>query len=208
MQDFNAIALAMLIYGAALVFATGFIWRVSHMQEKLGKLKIALKALLWLGDSHIFKKDKLLWAVRLLLRISVMLAGLRYLRYLLYPVPQFLIASDDVTLLALQLLPLLLLAEFSLRSLRDSGIALSGSLDMFFNLLLTALVVSGLCFHYLSGAELLEIKAYTLGLVFLRIEDLPAYPLFSLHVVLLSITLTAFAIVKFYISDRRKGGAA
>jgi nitrate reductase gamma subunit len=132
---------------------------------------------------RLFKTNRLLWAASWVFHISFLLVILRHMRYFIYPVPGFIISFQDSGIYAGYILPLSLLLMLIIR------IAVSKdryvSLYNFFLLVLLLLTgLTGVILKTFYRADLVDIKAFVLGIMTFSPTPLPDSILFIIHFIL------------------------
>lgn|GEM_PF-4316316 len=186
------------LYGAAAFFALGLMAWLHRRHEELGKVKLFTLILRRLLSLDLLRGHVLLWLIEMAFRAALVIVFLRYLRFFMFPVPYELIELKNIGIYAAHVLPVLLFLSLACRSLTERGAAISSNGDYLISLLLIAIALSGLWFHYDASEDQLEIKAYTLGLAYLRIVPLPFYPVFILHSLLVAALAAAFSALRFW----------
>jgi nitrate reductase gamma subunit len=183
-----------LAYFAALAFAGGLIWRLFGYLRTPAPLPVAVTpapssdagaALRVAGDvllfPALFKADKGLWAGAWVFHAALFTILVRHLRYFTYPVPGISLAMAPVALWAGYIFGLAALYLFWRRLALPRTLYLSGLPDYFALLLLGAIAGTGILLKYWAHVYLVDVKAFTLGLLTLRPVPPPQHPLFLVH---------------------------
>jgi nitrate reductase gamma subunit len=148
--------------------------------------------------------DKWLWLGAVAFHWPLFIIVLRHLRYALEPVPgavEALIAADDLFhigtgpagIYATNIVVALALAYLVTRRLVVSSVRyISLFQDYFLVLLVAAVAASGMAVRYVTGADLLTVKRYAMGLLTFS-PDAGSDPgfFFSLHITLVSVLAAA-----------------
>jgi nitrate reductase gamma subunit len=145
---------------------------------------------------NLFQADKLLWAGAWIFHICLFLIFTRHLRYFLYPVPEFIINLQTVCVYAGFILPIPALYLFFRRLASSRVLFISGLPDYITLILLTAIASTGMLVHYYARAYLVDVKAFTLGLVALAPVQPPQHPIFLVHLFLVCALLIWFPFSK------------
>lgn len=132
---------------------------------------------------RLFKTNRLLWVASWTFHVSFLLMILIHLRYFLYPVPGFIVAIQSVSIVAGSVLTLSLFLIVIIRTAGNKDRYIS--LYNFFLLgvlLLTGL--TGLLMKTLFRINLVDVKAFTMGIIALSPDMLPDSMLFTIHFML------------------------
>jgi [DsrC]-trisulfide reductase subunit M len=140
----------------------------------------------------LFASDRALWAGGWAFHGALLLILLRHLRYLLYPVPDWLIALQPLGVLAgiVFLIAGLYLLLRRIVILRVRSISLLS--DYVAILLLLGIAATGLGMKFVHPVDLLAVKAFILGLVRLNPAPVPEDPLFLTHLTLVLLLVAYF----------------
>jgi nitrate reductase gamma subunit len=194
-----------LAYGSAAVFVVGVTWRLYLYFKTPAPLKITLTpgpetlpgvVVRLTADitlfQNLFKADKVLWAGAWIFHLSLLLVLCRHLRYFFYPVPGSVMAIQTVGLFAGYVFPLAAVFLFWRRTAQQRPLYVSGLLDYGVLILLGSIATTGLVMHYCTRAFLVDVKAFTLGLLTFQPVAPPMHALFLLHIFLVCLLLIYF----------------
>jgi nitrate reductase gamma subunit len=202
-------ALIGLAYCAALAFVGGLIWRLAGYLRTPMPYPAAVTpapttdggaALRVAGDVLIFpalfKADKALWAGAWLFHAALFIILTRHLRYFTFPVPGISIALSPVALWAGYLFGLAALFLFWRRLALPRALYISGLPDYFALILLGLIAGTGIVLKYWAHVYLVDVKAFTLGLLTLHPVAPPMHPLFLTHFFLVALLMLYFPFSK------------
>jgi nitrate reductase gamma subunit len=153
-----------------------------------------------LSEAAIFrsllKADPWLWAGAWVFHAALLSILFRHLRYFTYPVPGLVLYMEPVALF----FGLLFLAAGLFLLWRRLGLPrtlyISNLPDYFALALLGLIAGSGLLVSYWLHANLVEVKAFLLGLMTLHPVPVPRHPLFLLHFLLVMVLMVYFPFSK------------
>lgn len=204
-----ATAIVGLGYCAGLTFVFGLLWRlIGYLRTPMpypaavtpAPTSDAGAAVRVAGDVLIFpalfKADKALWAGAWLFHAALFLILTRHLRYFTYPTPAISVALSPVALWAGYLFGATVLFLFWRRLALPRTLYVSGVPDYFALVLLGLIAGTGIVMKYWLHVYLVDVKAFTLGLMTLRPVAPPAHPLFLLHFVLVALLMIYFPFSK------------
>jgi nitrate reductase gamma subunit len=207
--NLTAGALIGMAYIVGLIFIVGIVYRIYLYLSTPAPLPIATTpapttvpgaAARVAGDVFLFqnllKYDKPLWIGSWLFHVGLALILLRHLRYVLYPVPGWVIDLQTIGMYAGFLFPIpalyLLWRRFALkRTLYVSGIPDFGAL-----VLLAAIAGSGILMKYAAHVYLVDVKAFVIGLLTFHPVAPPAQPVFIVHFLLVLALMLYFPFSK------------
>ncbi len=144
----------------------------------------------------LFKADKALWAGAWVFHAALWAILARHLRYFTYPVPGISLFLSGVALWAGYLFGLAALFLFWRRMALPRALYISGVPDYFALALLGLIAASGILMRYWLHVYLVDVKAFTLGLLTLRPVAPPQHPLFLLHFILVALLMIYFPFSK------------
>lgn len=192
-----SLALIGLAYFAGLTFILGLLWRLyGYLRTPMpwpaattpAPVSESRAVVRVLGDvaffPNLFKADKFLWAGAWIFHAALFTVLLRHLRYFTYPVPDMIVALEQVALVTGYVLGLAILYLLWRRLVLPRPLYLSNLPDYTALLLLAAITATGILLKYWGHAYLVDVKAFTLGLLTLHPVAPPAHPLFLLHFLL------------------------
>ena len=206
---FFYVGLIGLAYFAALAFVGGLIWRLLGYLRTPMPLPAAVTpaptsdagaAARVAGDvllfPALFRADKALWAGAWAFHAALWVILLRHLRYFTYPVPGVSVALSPVALWAGYLFGLSALFLFWRRLALPRTLYLSGLPDYFALILMGLIAGTGILVKYWLHVNLVDVKAFTLGLLTLRPTAPPQHPLFLVHFLLVVLLMLYFPFSK------------
>jgi nitrate reductase gamma subunit len=196
-------------YCAALAFVGGLLWRLyGYLRTPMpypaavtpAPTTDAGAAVRVAGDVLIFpalfKADKALWAGAWVFHVALWVILLRHLRYFTYPVPGLSVLMSPVALWAGYLFGLAALFLFWRRLALPRTLYISGLPDYFALVLLGLIAGTGILIKYWLHVYLVDVKAFTLGLLTLHPVAPPPHPLFLVHFVLVACLMMYFPFSK------------
>jgi len=186
-----------LSYFAGVTFVLGLLWRlVGYLRTPMpypaaltpAPTTDAGAAARVAGDvlffPSLFKADKALWAGAWVFHVALWVILIRHLRYFTYPVPGISVAMSSVALWAGYVFGVAILFLFWRRLALPRALYVSGVPDYFALALLGLIAATGILTKYWLHVNLVDVKAFTLGLLTLRPVAPPAHPLFLVHFLL------------------------
>jgi nitrate reductase gamma subunit len=193
--------LTLTTYIACLIFLGRFIshivsWAKAEKDpetEQAAKKKMSLRTL-WniVLDIVFFRRlyatNRMLWIASLAFHISFLLVVVRHLRYFMYPVPDFLMFIQPAGLYAGYVLPISLLLMLIIRIAdgKDRYVSIY-NFYLLGILLLTSL--TGVLMKTIFRTNLVDAKAFMLGIITFSPAALPDSMLFMVHYILVLILL-------------------
>jgi nitrate reductase gamma subunit len=175
--------------GRFILHAISWIQGVRHhpsipvFTKKISPVTIAETVLDIFLFGRIFKTNKLLWVASWAFHVSFLLVVLRHMRYFIYPVPGFIISLQDAGIYAGYILPLSLLLILFIR--------ITGGKERLYNFFLLVLLLltslTGVLLKTFYRANLVDIKAFVLGITTFSPTPLPDSMLFIIHFILVLI---------------------
>lgn len=142
------------------------------------------------------KADKYLWAGGLIFHVSFLIIIIRHLRYFIYPVPGLIVALEPLGILAGFTMALSLGFLFFRRIVNDRNFYISSFMDYAILMLILLIGITGITMQYVHRPMLVDIKAFTLGLVHLDPAATPGDVMFLIHFVLVMLLLIYFPFSK------------
>lgn len=188
-MDVLLLLLAYMMYIAFLVrvFTHTRIWlnaavqSVSYTRAPLDSFRVcALTALEVLFFRKLFANDKLLWPGSWLFHLSLFFVLLRHLRYFLQPVPDCVAIIQPYGIFAGYILLIALVFILFVRLLSGEKRYVSYS-NYFILSVLLLLSISGLLMRNFYRPDLLQAKAFILGILTFRPDVAPSGTLFTFH---------------------------
>ncbi len=196
-------------YFAGLTFALGLLWRLigylrtpsplpvavtpAPTTDAGAALRVAKDVLLF---PSLFKADRALWAGALLLHGTLFFILVRHLRYFTYPAPGIALLLSPVALWTGYLFGLAVLFLLWRRLALPRALYISGAPDYGVLILLGAIAATGILIKYWLHVNLVDVKAFVLGLLTLRPVAPPPHALFLAHFTLVALLLLYFPFSK------------
>lgn len=204
-----SVAYALLFYVAAAVFLGGLGFRIWTYARAPAPLKIpttpaptdakgaAVRILreVVLFES-LFRANKWTWLLGWSFHAALVLILVRHLRYFTEPVWSWVALAQPFGLYAAFVF-VVALAGLWLQRFRVERIRyISGASDHLMLLLLLTIGVSGLALKYVARTDVVQLKAFALGLVRFEVQPLPAEPLLLIHLGLVALLMIVFPFSK------------
>ena len=202
----------LLAYLAAAVFVLGFLNKVILYFKTPSPLKIpvtpaptsAMGVVARLIPEIFFFRsllkggpaEKILWFGGWIFHLSFLLIVLRHLRFFTYPVPGFVMSFQQIGIWAGLVFPIALLILIVRRFTNDRLATISLFADYFVLLLIISIGFTGLLLKYFLRTNLVEVKAFILGLLTFSPAQMPDSTLFLIHFSLVLILLVYFPFSK------------
>ena len=202
----------LLAYVAAAIFVLGFLSKVIVYFKTPSPLKIPVTpapkssagvVIRLIPEILFFRSllkggtaEKILWFAGWLFHVSLLLIVLRHLRYFTYPVPEWIMSMQQIGIWAAWVFPIVLLILIVRRFLNDRFATISLFQDYFVLILIISIGLSGLLLKYFMRTNLVDVKAFILGLLTLNPVTVPDSPLFLIHLGLILFLLAYFPISK------------
>ncbi len=140
--------------------------------------------------------EKILWVGGWLFHVSFLLIVLRHLRFFTYPVPECIMWFQEIGIWAGIVFPIALLILIVRRFTNERLAVISLFQDYFVLVLIISIGLTGLLLKYFMRANLVDVKAFILGLLTFSPVQLPDSPLFLIHFSLVLILLVYFPFSK------------
>ena len=144
----------------------------------------------------LFKASKWTWIFGWMFHFALLLVLLRHLRYFQQPVWTPIVWIQAIGTYAGFALVVGLAGLWARRWLVDRVRYISTPSDHLHLALLLAIGLSGLGMRFVAPTDIVALKAFTLGLLRLDIQPLPADPLLLLHLSLVALLMLIFPISK------------
>ncbi len=204
-----AVAYAGLLYAATAVLVVGVALRIRLYLRTPAPLKIPTTpapttqggvALLLAREvvffESLFRSSKWTWIFGWTFHAALLLVLLRHLRYFQQPVWQPVVLVQAVGAYAGIAMVIGLAGLWARRWLVDRVRYISTPSDHLHLVLLLAIGLSGLAMRFVSHTDIVAVKAFTLGLLRLDLQPLPADPLLLAHLALVALLMAIFPISK------------
>ena len=144
----------------------------------------------------LFRSSKWTWLFGWTFHAALLLVLLRHLRYFQQPVWQPVVLVQAVGAYAGIAMVLGLAGLWARRWLVDRVRYISTPSDHLHLVLLLAIGLTGLAMRFASHTDIVAVKAFTLGLLRLDLQPLPADPLLLAHLALVALLMAIFPISK------------
>jgi nitrate reductase gamma subunit len=141
---------------------------------------------------NLFKADKALWVGAWVFHVALAAILFRHLRYFTYPVPGLVLYMEPVALFFGYLFGVAILYLIWRRLALPRTLYLSNIPDYFALALLGGIAASGILMSYWLHANLVDVKAFIMGLLTLSPVEPPKHPLFLVHFLLVSTLMIYF----------------
>ena len=202
----------LLAYLAAAIFILGFLSKVVLYFKTPSPLKIpvtpapktSMGVVLRLIPEILFFRsllkggttEKILWLGGWVFHVSFLLIVLRHLRFFTYPVPNFVMGFQQIGIWAGIVFPIALLILIVRRFTNDRLAIITLFADYFVLVLITAIGATGLMLKYITRTNLVDVKAFMLGLVSFSPTQMPDSTMFLIHFTLILVLLVYFPFSK------------
>lgn len=140
--------------------------------------------------------EKILWLGGWLFHVTFLLIVLRHLRFFLYPVPDIVMSFQQIGIWAGLIFPVALLILIARRFLNDRLANITLFQDYFILILIILIGFTGLLLKFFVRTNLVDIKAFILGLLSFSPVQAPDSTLFIIHFSLVLILLVYFPFSK------------
>ncbi|MHB8254469.1 MAG: respiratory nitrate reductase subunit gamma [Acidiferrobacter sp.] len=203
------IGYAVLLYVALVVLVGGLSYRMAIYSMTPAPLRIPTMpaprtrvgvAVRMAGEvglfTSLFRGDKWAWIWSYLFHVSLLLVLLQHLRYVLNPIPWWVRIEAPFGSYAAFVLVFSLLALVGRRLAVARVRYVSGPSDYLMLLLLLAIGVTGALMRFESRVNIVGLKAFLLGLMYLRWQPLPVDSLILVHVALVAALMLVFPFSK------------
>lgn len=200
---------ATLFYFAFFVLAAGLAFRVWTYARTPALLKIpttpapttrggvvlrmAREVVLF---QSLFKSNKWIWAFGWVFHLALAAVLFRHLRYFLQPVPALVVLAQPIGVLAGFAMVGGLLALWARRFLVPRIRYISGPSDHLMLALLVAIGVSGLFMKFVAHTDIVALKAFFLGLMYLDWRPMPDDTILAVHLSLVAALMIVFPFSK------------
>jgi len=203
------ISFALLFYGATALLIGGLAYRILLYARTPAPLRIpttpaplGTPGVAWRMTREVvffeslFKSNKWTWVFGWMFHLALLLVLLRHLRYF----------TEPVWAVVVLLQPLGLYAAFAMLAglgglwVRRFAVArvryVSSPSDHLMLALLVLIAATGLAMKYVVHTDIVAVKAFMLGLVYVDWQPLPADPLLLAHLALVALLMAVFPVSK------------
>ena len=203
------ITFALLFYGAAALMTAGLAYRIWIYARTPAPLRIpttpaplGTTGVVWRMTREVvffeslFKSNKWTWAFGWMFHLALLLVLLRHLRYFTEPVWPIVALLQPFGLYA----AFAMLAGLAGLWVRRFAVArvryISTPSDHLMLLLLVLIAATGLAMKYVVHTDIVALKAFVLGLIYLDWQPLPPDPLLLVHLALVALLMAVFPVSK------------
>ena len=144
----------------------------------------------------LFKSNKWIWLFGYIFHIAMALVLIRHIRYFTDPVWDWVRLMQPFGKYAGFLMALGLIALWARRFLVDRVRYISSPSDHLMLALLVGIAISGLAMKYINHTDIIQLKIFTLGLIYFNWQPLPLHPVLIIHLVLVAILMLVFPFSK------------
>ncbi len=199
----------LLFYAAAVIFVVGLgrkIWQFATVPAPLKipttpapttrggvALRIAREVALF---ESLFKSNRWIWVFAVLFHAGLLLVVVRHLRYFTEPVWGVVTLAQPFGIYGGMAMVVGLLGLWARRAVVDRVRYISSPSDHLMLALLVAIGATGLGMKYVLHTDIVQIKAFTLGLLYFDWRPLPGDPLLLLHLGLVALLMIVFPFSK------------
>ena len=145
----------------------------------------------------LFKSNKWIWLFGWVFRVTLAAVLLRHLRDFLQPVPMIVALVQPFGALLGMAMVAGLAALFARRVLVERVRYISGPSDYLMLALILAIGLSGLTLNFVARTDIVETKAFFLGLMAFDWKPLPTDPALLVHLALVAALMIVFPFSKF-----------
>lgn len=144
----------------------------------------------------LYKSNKWIWLFGWTFHMGLWLVLIRHARYFVYDIPGWLAFMQPFGTYAGFAMLAGLLGLWARRVLVERIRYITNPSDHLMLALLVAIAASGLMMRFVARPDILSVKAYMLGLLRFRIEDLPTQPILLIHLGCVATLMIVFPISK------------
>ncbi len=203
------VAYALLFYAATAILVLGLASKISQYARTPSPLKIpttpapltktgagmrVLREVVFFES--LFKSNKWIWLLSALFHASLVLVLMRHLRYFTEPVPLWVLLVQPFGAYGGFAMVIGLLGLWYRRLGIQRIRFISAPSDHLMILLLVGIGSSGLMMRFLSRTDIIEVKAFCLGLLYFEWHPLPSDPSLLVHLGLVALLMIVFPFSK------------
>ncbi len=156
-------------------------------------LRVAREVVLF---QSLFKSNKWIWLFGWVFHVALAAVLLRHLRYFLQPVPIVVALVQPFGALLGMAMVAALAALLARRILVERVRYISGPSDYLMLALILAIGLSGLTLNFVARTDIVETKAFFLGLIAFDFKPLPTDPALLVHLALVAALMIVFPFSK------------
>lgn len=144
----------------------------------------------------LFKANKWIWVFGWLFHFGLLLVLIRHLRYFVDPIPAWLAFIQPFGKYASIMMVIGLAGLLVRRFTVDRVRYISTPSDYLMLVLLIAIGLSGMLMTFVVHTDIVALKAFFMGLMYLDIQPLPADPILLAHLAMIALLMVIFPISK------------
>jgi len=198
-----------MFYIAALLLVVGLVYKIADYSRTPAPLKIpttpapttrsgvvyrmAKEVVIF---ESLFKANKWIWVFGWLFHFGLLLVLLRHLRYFTEPVWFWVNILQPFGKYASFLMVIGLAGLLARRFLVDRVRYISTPSDYLMLVLLIAIGLSGMLMTFVAHTDIVAVKAFFMGLMYLDVQPMPADPILLAHLALVALLMLIFPISK------------
>ena len=203
------IVYTVLMYTATLILVGGLAYRINKYARTPAPLKIPTTpaptttsgVVMRMGREvvffqSLFKSSKWTWLFGWIFHFSLLLELLRHLRYVLNPLPTWVVLIQPFGKYAAFGMIFGLAGLWARRVFVDRVRYISAPSDHLMLALLMAIALSGLTMTYVVHTDIISLKEFILGLIYFDWQPLPPDPALLIHLGLVAALMIVFPISK------------
>lgn len=203
------IVYTVLMYTATLILVGGLAYRINKYARTPAPLKIPTTpapttpsgVVMRMGREvvffqSLFKSNKWTWLFGWIFHFSLLLELLRHLRYVLNPLPTWVVLIQPFGKYAAFGMIIGLAGLWARRVFVDRVRYISAPSDHLMLALLMAIALSGLTMTYVVHTDIISLKEFILGLIYFDWQPLPPDPALLIHLGLVAALMIVFPISK------------
>jgi nitrate reductase gamma subunit len=203
------IVYTVLMYTATLILVGGLAYRINKYARTPAPLKIPTTpaptttsgVVMRMGREvvffqSLFKSSKWTWLFGWIFHFSLLLELLRHLRYVLNPLPTWVVLIQPFGKYAAFGMIFGLAGLWARRVFVDRVRYISAPSDHLMLALLIAIALSGLTMTYVVHTDIISLKEFILGLIYFDWQPLPPDPALLIHLGLVAALMIVFPISK------------
>ena len=144
----------------------------------------------------LFKANKWIWVFGWLFHFGLLLVLLRHLRYLIQPVWAWVEVLQPFGKYASFLMVLGLGGLLARRFLVDRVRYISTPSDYLMLVLILGIGITGMLMSFVAHTDIIALKQFFLGLIYLDVQPLPQDPILLIHLGLVAFLMMIFPVIK------------
>ena len=204
-----SVAYAILFYAATAFMVAGLALKIRRYARSPAPLKIPTTPAPVTGFGvvlrmfrevvffeSLYKSNKWIWLFGWTFHMGLWLVLIRHIRYFVHDIPGWLAFMQPFGTYAGFAMLAGLLGLWARRILVERIRYISSPSDHLMLALLVAIAGSGPMMRFVARPDIISVKAYMLGLLRFRIEDLPAQPILLIHLGCVAVLMILFPISK------------